>query len=159
MAKTTEPLTEWTPEADAHWKDPAWWQQPNAAKEHLAMDELFDHHIHKDFQLNDWTEPTMNQVVYFVASAGGLLTRVVKGYDYSEESYFLCDPTKGTETKAKPERVWAKPEDALIYKLRAYSRDMIHRTPMSNSAVDSCDSSRQRFRRMLRFMLQQLESL
>lgn len=156
MRTQTPTPSEWTHEVDANWKNPGWWEN-GTAKEHLAMDDLFQKHISEDFQVGPWTEPTMNQEVYFVASAGGLLKRIIRGYDPSENLYFLVDPAKGTETKVSPLRIWGKPEDAIIYKLREYSKDMIHR--YDNPAPVDEDSRRKDHRRMLRFMLQQLEAL
>lgn len=156
MAKTTQPPTEWTPEVDANWKNPSWWET-GTAKEHLDMDALFDKHINQDFRLSTWVELAMGQEVYFVASAGGLLKRIVRGYDYTEDNYFLWDTTRNSETKVKPERIWLKPEDALIYKLREHSTDMLGR--VASSPAEDVDKYRKHRRRMLRFMLQQLESL
>lgn len=148
---------EWTPEAEANWKNHTWWISTGTPKDHLDLDELFQRHIHQDFQLGVWEEPVMNMEVYFVASAGGLLKRVVRGYDYSEDNYFLVDPVKGTETKVKPERIWLKPEDALIFKLREFSTEMLNRN--SGSSQEELDRRRRNFRKMLRFIMQQLESL
>ena len=155
--KTQTPMpSEWTPEADAQWKDPGWWEQ-GQPKDHLALDDLFHKHIMEDFQAGPWTEPIMNQEAYFVSSAGGLRRRVVLGYDYTEDTYFMCDTAKNIEVKVKPERIWATPEGAIIHKLREVSLNMINMHTSPDPAGE--DSRRKPHRRMLRFILQQLESL
>lgn len=155
--KTQTPMpSEWTPELEAHWKDPKWWMQ-GTSEEHLSLDDLFVKHINEDFKLSDWVEPKANQEMWFVASAGNLIKKTVKGYDYGDRVYFMVDPETASESRIKGERLWTNPADAMIFKLRQFASEMQDRTNISNQA----DRDRQRmgFRIMLRFMFEQLESL
>jgi len=147
---------EWTPELETHWKDPKWWAQ-GTAEEHLALDDLFDKHINEDFKLSDWVEPKANQEMWFVASAGNLIKKTVRGYDFGDHVYFMVNPETESESRVRGERIWANPADAMIFKLRQFASEMRERTTITNPAAR--DSQRMAFRIMLRFMFQQLESL